>query len=58
MRILGNNEIERRSFDSRIGFGTNRKHHDKSETCGNEAVALPDNGNMLCVKIWILMIKK
>ncbi|CAH3146120.1 unnamed protein product, partial [Pocillopora meandrina] len=34
--ILGNNENDCNSCDSRIGFGTGGKHDD-SNTCGNEA---------------------
>ncbi|KAL9953449.1 hypothetical protein ACROYT_G040870 [Oculina patagonica] len=42
--ILGNNENDCASCDSRIGFGTGGKH-DNTNTCGNEAIASPDNGN-------------
>ena len=42
--ILGNNENECNSCDSRIGFGTGG-HHDDSNTCGNEAIAGGDNGD-------------
>ena len=42
--ILGNNENECNSCDSRIGFGTGG-HHDDSNTCGNEAIAAGDNGD-------------
>ena len=42
--ILGNNENDCGSCDSRIGFGTGG-HHDDSNTCGNEAVAGGDNGD-------------
>ena len=41
--ILGNNENECDSCDSRIGFGTGGLPDD-SNTCGNEAEYLPDNG--------------
>ena len=41
--ILGNNENDCSSCDSRIGFGTGG-HHDDSNTWGNEATARPDNG--------------
>ena len=41
--ILGNERNNCRSCDSRIGFGTGGKHDD-SNTCGNEASHLPDNG--------------
>ena len=42
--IVGNNENECDSCDSRIGLGTGG-HHDDSNTCGNEAAANPDNGD-------------
>ncbi|KAL9953946.1 hypothetical protein ACROYT_G041428 [Oculina patagonica] len=42
--ILGNQENDCNSCDSRIGFGTGGKHDD-SNTCGNEATYTPDNGN-------------
>ena len=42
--ILGNNQNECQSCDSRIGFGTGG-WHDDSNTCGNEASKRPDNGN-------------
>ena len=42
--ILGNNEHHCRNCDSRIGFGTGGKHDDNN-TCGNEAINSPDNGN-------------
>ena len=41
--ILGNNQEECSSCDSRIGFGAGGKHDD-SNTCGNEATHSPDNG--------------
>jgi len=43
--ILGNNENDCNSCDSRIGFGTGG-HHDDSNTCGNEAIdhSSSDNG--------------
>ena len=40
--ILGNNEEECKSCDSRIGFGTGGPHDD-SNTCGNEAMYNGDN---------------
>ncbi len=43
IRILGNQENDCNSCDSRIGFGTGGKHDD-SNTCGNEATYTPDNG--------------
>ena len=42
--ILGNNENDCSSCDSRIGFGTGGAH-DNSNTCGNEAISGGDNGN-------------
>ena len=42
--ILGNNENECNSCDSRIGFGAGG-HPDNSNTCGNTATASPDNGD-------------
>ena len=42
--IIGNEQNECNSCDSRIGFGTGG-YPDDSNTCGNEAVALPDNGD-------------
>ncbi|PFX11426.1 uncharacterized skeletal organic matrix protein 5-like, partial [Stylophora pistillata] len=45
--ILGNQENECQSCDSRIGFGTGSPGgiHDDSNTCGNEATHSADNGN-------------
>ena len=42
--ILGNNENDCDSCDSRIGFGTGGKH-DNNNACGNEARYRGDNGN-------------
>ncbi|KAL9953796.1 hypothetical protein ACROYT_G041262 [Oculina patagonica] len=42
--VLGNNENECKSCDSRIGFGTGG-HPDGSNTCGNAATGSPDNGD-------------
>jgi len=42
--ILGNQENDCHTCDSRVGFGTGGKH-DNSNTCGNEATHSPDNGN-------------
>ena len=42
--ILGNEQNNCESCDSRIGFGTGGKHGD-SNTCGNEARFKPDNGD-------------
>ena len=42
--IVANQENDCKSCDSRIGFGTGGRHDD-SNTCGNEATYLPDNGD-------------
>ena len=42
--ILGNEQNECRSPDSRIGFGTGG-HPDDSSTCGNDAISGGDNGD-------------
>ena len=42
--ILGNNENDCNSCDSRVGFGTGGDPDD-SNTCGNEAKWSPDNGD-------------
>ena len=42
--ILGNNENDCVTTDSRIGFGTGGAHDD-SNTCGNEAKHGGDNGD-------------
>ena len=42
--IIGNNENDCLSSDSKLGFGTGG-HADNSNTCGNDAAAAPDNGN-------------
>jgi len=42
--ILGNNENDCKSCDSRIGFGTGG-NPDDSNTCGNAATTAPDNGD-------------
>ena len=42
--ILGNNEDDCGTCDSRIGFGT-AGGPDDSNTCGNEAIAGGDNGD-------------
>ena len=42
--ILGNDQGDCSSPDSRIGFGTGG-YADYSNTCGNEATASPDNGD-------------
>ena len=42
--ILGNEQDDCFTCDSRIGFGTGGKH-DNNNTCGNEASAGGDNGD-------------
>ena len=42
--ILGNEQNDCSTCDSRIGFGTGGKEDD-TNTCGNEATWSPDNGN-------------
>ena len=42
--IIGNEQNDCASADSRIGFGTGG-HHDDSNTCGNEATYGGDNGD-------------
>ena len=42
--IVGNQENDCNTCDSRIGFGTGGAHDD-SNTCGNEATHSPDNGD-------------
>ena len=39
--IISNEQNDCGSCDSRIGFGTGRKNN----TCGNEAIYFPDNGD-------------
>ena len=41
---ISNNENDCFSCDSRIGFGTGGRHADDN-SCGNEAVLFPDNGD-------------
>ncbi|KAL9953948.1 hypothetical protein ACROYT_G041430 [Oculina patagonica] len=42
--ILGNQENDCHTCDSRLGFGTGGRHDD-SNTCGNDATHSPDNGD-------------
>ncbi len=42
--IIGNNQNDCTTCDSRIGFGT-RGNADDSNTCGNVACCSPDNGD-------------
>ena len=42
--IIGNEQKDCASADSRIGFGTGG-HHDDSNTCGNQATHGADNGD-------------
>lgn len=48
--IVGNQENDCNSCDSRIGFGTGGADDD-SNTCGNEATNAPDNGDKH-IKAW------
>lgn len=41
--IVGNNEADCNTCDSRIGFGTTGEH-DSTNTCGNDAIIAADNG--------------
>ena len=41
--MIGNNEKDCNSCNSRIGFGTGG-HPDNSNSCGNDARWSPDNG--------------
>ena len=42
--IIGNNQNDCDTCDSKIGFGAGG-YHDDSNTCGNEATRSPDNGD-------------
>ena len=43
--ILGNDNLDCKMVDSRIGFGTGGAH-DNSNTCGNYACCAADNGGL------------
>lgn len=49
--IIGNNQNNCFSSDSRIGFGTEGRHDDNN-TCGNEAVLSADNGDKHTKASW------
>ena len=54
--ILGNNENDCSSCDSRIGFGTGGKQDD-SNTCGNEATYGGDNGDKHIKAMGYILVK-
>ena len=54
--ILGNNENDCVTCDSRIGFGTGGRHDD-SNTCGNEARHQADNGNKRIKVIGYILVQ-
>ena len=55
--IVGNNEDDCFACDSRIGLGTGG-HPDESNTCGNEAVANPDNGDKHIKVMGYILVQK
>ena len=55
--IIGNNENNCGSCDSRIGFGTGG-YHDDTNTCGNEAAyATHDNGDKHIKTMGYILVK-
>ena len=55
--IIGNNEKDCCSCDSRIGFGTGGKYDD-TNTCGNEAAKYePDNGEKHIKTMGYILVK-
>ena len=54
--ILGNEQNDCGYCDSRIGFGTGGKYDD-SNTCGNEAKFLADNGDKRIKGICYILVK-
>ena len=54
--ILGNEQNDCKSPDSRIGFGTGGKHDDKN-TCGNEAVGAADNGKKHIIAMGYILVQ-
>ena len=54
--IIGNNEKDCRSCDSRIGFGAGGKHDD-TNTCGNEARNKGDNGDKHIKTMGYILVK-
>ena len=55
--ILGNEQNDCRSADSRIGFGT-VGHSDVSNKCGNDAVSGADNGNQYIKAIGYILVQQ
>ena len=54
--IIGNNENDCDSCDSRIGFGTGG-HLDDTNTCGNDAAHKPDNGEKHIKTMGYILVK-
>ena len=54
--IIGNNQEDCSSSDSRIGFGTGGKFDD-TNTCGNEATHEPDNGEKHIKTMGYILVK-
>ena len=54
--IIGNNENDCITCDSRIGFGTGGLQND-SNTCGNEAVYSADNGDKHIKALGFILVK-
>jgi len=55
--ITANDAHDCHQCDSRIGFGTGRKHDD-SNTCGNEARFFPDNGDRHVKAMGYVLVKQ
>lgn len=54
--IIGNQENDCLSCDSRIGFGTGGSFDD-SNTCGNEATFSPDNGDKHIKDMGLILVQ-
>ena len=54
--ILGNNQNDCTTCDSRIGFGTGG-HPDDSNTCGNQATHSSDNGDKHIKAIGYILVQ-
>ena len=54
--IVGNNENECKSCDSRIGFGT-AGYPDDNNTCGNVAKHSPDNGDKFIKAMGYILVQ-
>ena len=54
--IISNQQNDCNSCDSRIGFGTGG-YGDDSNTCGNEAIAQPDNGDQHIKAIGYILVQ-